>query len=153
MGEEIPVDNQEIDKDVLEAKAKIEEKLQDAEKKTKDALNTDDDEIKRKAEQVENIIVKWAKKFGSFVGYYSEVASEKAGSATYTITDELKNPVVVTQAVITATAIAGAVTAYQERFKFQRIPEQTLYIYAAVATGLVLLDGYAFSKYYGKYKK
>lgn len=153
LGETIDADKQEIDPQIQETKEKITTKLDNFKDKSKKKLDSiDREDIEQKLDNAENAIVRFVKYVGNAVGYYSNVAAEKVGSAGYTAKEEFKNPVVATQALITTGLLAGGVYAYQERFRIKRIPDDVLYVYAAVLTGFVVLDGFTFKKLYPKYK-
>lgn len=146
--------SQKVDKSVKDAKKKVSEKLAAAKEEAKDTLDLiDKKDIEKKIDQAENAIVALVKKVGNFFGYVANTAAQTAGNVGYKTKEELKNPVVATQAVITSGLIAGGIYAYQERFRIKRIPDDVLYVYAGVITGFVVLDGLVFGKLYGKYKK
>lgn len=101
---------------------------------------------------------------GPVIDFFNAVFAKLQGAASYVVntsssatskaSQELKNPVVATQAVVTVGAIAGLVVGIQERakiFRFKSDGEITAILAGLV--GLVALDGVLFNKYYSKYDK
>ncbi|EGV63522.1 hypothetical protein CANTEDRAFT_114342, partial [Yamadazyma tenuis ATCC 10573] len=78
-------------------------------------------------------------------------ASEKGQLAVATTSTELKNPVVVLQAVVGITGLIGGYFAYFERHRIDTSNKLTLALHGAIITGFVLVDGYLFQKFYPKY--
>ena len=154
LGEEIAVDEQQVNEDLREAKAKIVDKLDSAKEKAHLALeNVDKEDIHRKIDDAENAIIKFIKSIGSGFSHYANLTAKKAGSATCTAKEELKNPVVASQAIIATGALIGGIYAYQERFRLKKIPYVVLCFYSLVFTSLLLFDGITFKKLYPQYKK
>ncbi|CAI5757646.1 unnamed protein product [Candida verbasci] len=64
---------------------------------------------------------------------------------------ELQNPVVLTQLVVIAGGAAAAYQGYLERHRIRSENNVVLGLHASIITGLVLVDGFLFNKYYPKY--
>ncbi|KAG7662407.1 uncharacterized protein J8A68_004055 [[Candida] subhashii] len=66
---------------------------------------------------------------------------------------ELSNPVVAAQVVVVAGGAAAGYLAYVERNRLNTDNKVFVCVNASIITGLVVLDGFLFNKYYPKYDK
>lgn len=89
----------------------------------------------------------------SFITKFLQSIFNKTSCVVFNIKEEMKNPVVATQTILTIGAISGGICAYHERARVRRIPDDVFNVYAAILTGAVLLDGLLFKSLYPKYKK
>jgi 23S rRNA G2069 N7-methylase RlmK/C1962 C5-methylase RlmI len=134
--------------DKTQSKAKeLHGDLQKAEKDAADKIKKEYDNHKGPAIDCFNAI---AVKVSQAAFYVVNTTKSAASWAA----EELKNPVVATQAVVAVGAIAGLIAGIQERSKIFRYKSdgEITAILAGLA-GLVVLDGVLFNKYYPKYDK
>lgn len=119
---------------------------------TAELNKVDKDDIREKLDKSENAIASFLNSVGSKVSCAGSSVASALGYTYACFTEELKNPVVVVQTIITGGAIAGGIYAYKERSRVKNIPEDVFYVYSTIVAGLVILDGFAFKKLYPKYK-
>lgn len=153
-----PSGNVEVvpEEQLKEFKPKVDEakhKVQDFSKELKEAAkkqekSAEDFLSKLFATVSENLKV--ASKKITDVGISSYNASKECG---YQAAQELQNPVVVVQTLVGLTGVVAGYYAYLERNRIDYSNKLTLGIHAAVITGLVLVDGFLFNKFYPEYKK
>ncbi|ODV63049.1 uncharacterized protein ASCRUDRAFT_6641 [Ascoidea rubescens DSM 1968] len=135
--------NQNFNQNLNNLQNDLQNDLSHAKDKLRKSINSNlSDDQKKKIKETKSSIAR-----------FFEYLFNKTSNAAYTITEELKNPIVATQSILTIGAIAGGIFAYHERARIRRIPDDVLNVYAAILTGAVLVDGLLFKSLYPKYKK
>lgn len=123
------------------------------------------DDLKAKEKEVSKKLKKDLDETKSFLAkLYDSISERLVATSNYiyqstssgleTASNELKNPVVATQAVVAVGAIAGLAAVLKDRqqvFRFKTDGEISAILAGIV--GFVALDGFLFNKYYPKYKK
>lgn len=66
--------------------------------------------------------------------------------------EEFKNPVVITQALVGISGLVAGYMTYLERHRIHSDNRVVLATHGAIITGLIVADGYLFQKYYPQYK-
>mmetsp|Transcript_7032 Transcript_7032/g.7025 ORF Transcript_7032/g.7025 Transcript_7032/m.7025 type:complete len:183 (+) Transcript_7032:253-801(+) len=66
--------------------------------------------------------------------------------------EEFKNPVVITQALVGISGLVAGYMTYLERHRIHSDNKVVLATHGAIITGLIVADGYLFNKYYPQYK-
>ena len=66
--------------------------------------------------------------------------------------EEFKNPVVITQALVGISGLVAGYMTYLERHRIHSDNKVVLATHGAIITGLIVADGYLFQKYYPQYK-
>jgi len=145
----------------LGGKAVAEEKINDAKKElpklgeqAKKAEKEAEEKLKKQYKENKGPVLNFIKGISEKLTAATDYVFAKTSSGAVVAKEELKNPVVATQTVVSIGAISAAIVALQDRqriFRFKTDNEITL-ILAAVA-GAVALDGYLFSVFYPKYNK
>ncbi|CCH46991.1 putative membrane protein [Wickerhamomyces ciferrii] len=148
-------------KSALGGKAVVEEKVEDLKKdlpklgeEAKKAEREAEKRVKKAYEDNKGPVLNFIRNVSEKVTQGVDYVFGKASSGAATAQEELKNPVVATQTVVSIGAISAAIVAIQDRqriFRFKSDNEISLLL-AAVA-GFAILDGYLFSVFYPKYKK
>lgn len=134
---------------VDEAKAKVEDFSKDVEEAAKREEEKGKDFLsKLYAKLSDNLKV--ANKKITDVGISSFNATKDVGRQA---AHELQNPVVIVQTLVGLTGAVTGYYAYLERNRIDYSNKITLGLHAAVITGLVLVDGFLFNKFYPEYKK
>lgn len=131
--------SQDIQDGVEKGKKKLDEFGKDAEKKSNSFVET----VKQKVACFTQTV---SKKIDSL---RQTDAREVAASAS----TELQNPAVLAQILVGIGGIVGGYAVFQERHRINTDNKFVLATHAAIATGLVLIDGYIFKKTYPKFKK
>ncbi|CAK9438765.1 uncharacterized protein LODBEIA_P29890 [Lodderomyces beijingensis] len=98
-------------------------------------------------------IQSFSKRVGTVVQKNAQALQETSGQALSRAGVELQNPVVITQLFVTAGGAAAAYLVYLERHRIKSDNNYVVGLHASIITGLVLLDGFLFEKYYPKYDK
>jgi uncharacterized phage infection (PIP) family protein YhgE len=147
------------------------EQFEDLKNKTKTTLKKVSADLKETVDQAEKEFDKLEKEsksvFNDIASFINKKLVELNGQLNGTLTKlskstsqavssayaELQNPVVLVQTVIGLTGIAAGYVAYVDRHRIRSDNNMVLGIHASIITGLVLVDGYLFNKYYGRYQK
>lgn len=66
--------------------------------------------------------------------------------------EEVKNPIVITQALVGISGLVAGYVTYLERHRIHSDNRVVLATHGAIITGLIVADGYLFQKYYPQYK-
>lgn len=66
--------------------------------------------------------------------------------------EEFKNPVVITQALVGISGLVAGYVTYLERHRIHSDNKAVLATHGAIITGLIVADSYLFNKYYPQYK-
>lgn len=145
---------QEINKAANKASQKADKFSKEASetgKKTAEEVKKELGELEKKsAPYVESFTNFVKEKYNAVAGYVSQKVNKDNLKAAG---QELKNPVVLGQlAVIVGGATAGLYV-YSERARIRSDNKYVVAIHAGIITGLVLADGFIFSKLYEKSKK
>lgn len=90
---------------------------------------------------------------GKYVQQSASQIQKASGNAVSRVGIELQNPVVVAQLVVAAGGAAAGYLGYLERHRIRSDNNAVVGIHASIVTGLVLLDGFLFNKYYPQYDK
>ena len=98
-------------------------------------------------------IQRGANQFGQFLQRSSQNIQAGVSQAASRTAIELQNPVVVTQLFVIAGGAAAGYLGWIERYRIRSDHNLVVGIHASVITGLVLLDGFLFNKYYPQYDK
>lgn len=105
------------------------------------------DEIERQGESYYNKFIKYVK------DTYNDLSSKVQTTSSKSIVEEIKNPVVITQALVGLGGLVAGYFTYLERHRIKSENKIVLATHASIITGLILVDGYLFKTYYPKYKK
>lgn len=128
-------------------------------KEVKEEIKKAVDEVPDKPIQGESLcgviesIKNAAKKVGSAFCLAGAKVQSTTCSAASRVGTELSNPVVAAQVVVVAGGAAAGYLAYMERHRINTDNKAFVCVNASIITGLVVLDGVLFSKYYSKYDK
>lgn len=133
----------DAEKEAKKAKAAGKEHIGDFKKELHD--------LEERGEGYLNCFIKTVKsKYNDVSSYISKnTNSEKIASLQL----ELKNPVVITQALVGLGGVIGGYFTYLERHRIKSDNKVVLATHGAIITGLILIDGYLFKTYYPKYDK
>lgn len=93
------------------------------------------------------------KKLSESLSKYTACAQKTGGEVAQKTVVELQNPVVATQVVVGVTGAVAGYLAYLERGRIQTENKAVVFIHASVVTGLLLVDGFLFNKYYKQFRK
>ena len=127
------------------------EKSQEAYEATRKELDRLEEEGRSLLAKISASIQRGAQQLGQFLqksGENIQVGVSQAASRTAV---ELQNPVVVTQLFVVAGGAAAGYLGWLERYRIRSDQNAVVGIHAGVITGLVLLDGFLFNKYYPQY--
>lgn len=131
-----------------ETAAKLKGEFDDTVDKAEKKLDKAEKDYKEKFGEFETAVKKYFNKFSSAVAGYTQSFAVRSKK-------EVQNPVVISQIVLGVGALGGAYIGYLERsriFGAQHF-KSAVTAHAAIITGLVVLDGFLFNKYYSKYDK
>lgn len=131
-------------------KSEIPKLSEDGKKLAHDAI----DKVKKDLSEGKNALHKFFDQVVASVSSATTYVVDATKTSSAKAKEELKNPVVATQAVVTIGAITGLIVGIQERAKIFK--DRSDLEITAILTGLVgviALDGFLFIKNYDKYKK
>ncbi|CAD1810243.1 putative integral membrane protein [Candida parapsilosis] len=159
--EEEAEDLKEASKELYEAARERGEVIYDAaQEKGHEALEATRKELDRLEEEGRTLfsklsasIQRGANQFGQFLQRSSQNIQAGVSQAASRTAIELQNPVVVTQLFVIAGGAAAGYLGWIERYRIRSDHNLVVGIHASVITGLVLLDGFLFNKYYPQYDK
>ncbi|CUM67834.1 uncharacterized protein PRCAT00005542001 [Priceomyces carsonii] len=122
------------------------------------------DEFKKEVDDLEKEGKTYFNKLVAFIKEKSSCASKvfsanfkegqkKTSAALAKTSEEFQNPVVIAQALVGVTGVFAGYLTYLERHRIDTDNKLVLGIHGSIITGLVLLDGFLFRKYYPKFDK
>jgi len=136
-------------KTLKKASGDMKEKYDQAEKELSELEKESKSFINDAAAYISKELLKLNTQLGSIFTNLSKSTTDVVSSAYV----ELQNPVVLVQTVIGLTGIAAGYVAYVDRHRIRTDNNLVLGIHASIITGLVVVDGYLFNKYYPKFQK
>lgn len=136
-------------KEVREAASKVGKEAKEAAKTIREEAEKELKEVKNNS-TVESVVDYVKQLFANAAAFVNNTFSS---STVETVSNELQNPVVVSQlAVLVAGASAGWFV-YTESGRIRSDNKYVVALHAGIVTGLILADVYAFQYLYPKYKK
>lgn len=151
-------ETKQVKKDINNAAEKASDKAEELSKEAKKAGKKATKDVKKELDELEKASAPYLESIANFVkekyNCLSSTLSSKLSKENLKATgEEFKNPVVLGQlAVIVGGATAGLYV-YSERARIRSDNKYVVAIHAGIITGLVLADGFIFSKLYEKSKK
>lgn len=147
------LEDEEFEKEKQEFEKKSRDYVKEATEEISKDINDIEDRGKGLIGQISASLKKSKETLCYHLGNAFKKTSETSSCALVKTSEELKNPVVIAQSLVTVAGAASGYLLYLERHRINTDNKVVLGIHASVITGLILVDGYLFSKFYPKYDK